>query len=160
MTEIFEVRNRTPAEIVQLLQTAARRGGRGQGAAAASGPCSRCPIPAPGKFGGRGRGRFASSTVVGGATGPMMLIPEPKFNWIIAKASAEDMQEIRKWIERLDQPVPTVIGDDSLDKMENQNQVVQRFLKLKNSNPDRMSSILLPMMGPPDASLPERTPIR
>ena len=84
-----------------------------------------------------------------------MLISEPKFNWVIAKASSEDMQEIRKWIERLDKTEPTVVADDSLDKMENRNQVVQRFIKLEHSSPDRMSSILSPLLGPAGRMLPE-----
>ena len=55
-TEVFEIRNRTPAEIVQLLQMLLGGAGRGPGggAAATSGPCSRCPIPAPGSFGAGG----------------------------------------------------------------------------------------------------------
>ena len=84
-----------------------------------------------------------------------MLISEPKFNWVIAKASSEDMQEIRKWIERLDKTEPTVVADDSLDKMENQNQVVQRFIKLEHSSTDRMGSILSPLLGPAGRMMPE-----
>ena len=155
-TEVFEVRNRTPAEIVQLLQLLLGGAGRGPGGGGGS---FRTVLSVPdspsGDSGGRGRGRFASSTVVSSPRGSMILIAEPKFNWIIAKASAEDMQDIRKWIERLDQAVPTVVGEDSLDKMENKNQVVQRFLKLKNTSPDRMSSILAPMLGPTGRMLPE-----
>ncbi len=155
-TEVFEVRNRTPAEIVQLLQLLLGGAARGPGGGGGS---FRTVLSVPdspsGDFGGRGRGRFASSTVVSSPRGSIILIAEPKFNWIIAKASAEDMQDIRKWIERLDQAVPTVVGDDSLDKMENKNQVVQRFLKLKNTSPDRMSSILAPLMGPTGRMLPE-----
>jgi general secretion pathway protein D len=153
-TEVFEVRNRTPGEIVQLLQLLLGGAGRGPG-----GGSYRTVLSVPdsdsGGYRGRGRGGYASSTVVSGARGSMILIAEPKFNWIIAKASAEDMKDIRHWIERLDQPVPTVIGDDSLDKIENKNQIVQRFLKLKNSSPDRMSSILMPMLGPNGRLLPE-----
>ena len=40
---------------------AGRRGPR-PGRGRLSGPCSRCPIPAPGSFGARGRGGFASSS--------------------------------------------------------------------------------------------------
>ena len=155
-TEVFEVRTRTPGEIVQLLQLLLGGAGRGPGGGGGS---FRTVLSVPdspsGEYGGRGRGRFASSTVVSSPRGSMILIAEPKFNWVIAKASAEDMQDIRQWIEKLDQAVPTVVGDDSLDKIENKNQVVQRFLKLKNSSPDRMSSILMPMLGPTGRMLPE-----
>jgi type II secretory pathway component GspD/PulD (secretin) len=155
MTEVFEVRNRTPGEIVQLLQLLLGGSGRGPGGGGSFRTVLSVPDSPSGDYGGRGRGRFASSTVVSGARGSMILIAEPKFNWIIAKASTEDMQEIRSWIEKLDQPVPTVVGDDSLDKIENKNQVVQRFLKLKNTTPDRMSSILAPLLGPTGRVLPE-----
>jgi general secretion pathway protein D len=151
-TEVFEVRNRAPGEIVQLLQLLLG-GSRGPG----GGGFRTGPDSGFGEFRGRGRGGFASSSVVSGTRGPMVLIAEPKFNWVIAKAAAEDMQEIRKWIERLDKPEPTVVAGDSLDKMENRNQVVQRFLKLAHSNPDRMSSILTPMLGPSGRILPEQT---
>ena len=156
-TEVFEIRNRLPAEIVQLLQMLLGGGGRGPGGGGGSlRTVMSVPDSGSGEFRGRGRGGWASSVSLSSARGPMMLIAEPKFNWVIAKASAEDMQEIRKWIERLDQSVPTVVAEDSLDKIENKNQVVQRFLKLKYSSPDRMSSILMPMLSPNGRLLPEQ----
>ena len=153
-TEVFEIRNRTPAEIVQLLQMLLGGGGRGPGGGGFRTVLS-VPDSGSGEFRPRGRGGFASSSVVNGTKGPIMLIAETKFNWVIAKASSEDMQEIRKWIERLDKTEPTVVAADSLDKMENRNQVVQRFIKLEHSSTDRMGSILSPLLGPAGRMLPE-----
>jgi type II secretory pathway component GspD/PulD (secretin) len=105
MTEVFEVRNRTPGEIVQLLQLLLGGAGRGPGGGGGS---FRTVLSVPdspsGEYGGRGRGRFASSTVVSGARGSMILIAEPKFIWIIAKASARTCRRSasgsRNWIRR------------------------------------------------------------
>jgi type II secretory pathway component GspD/PulD (secretin)/beta-lactamase regulating signal transducer with metallopeptidase domain len=33
---------------------------------------------------------------------PIVFIPEPRRKWIIAKASVEDMKQVRRWIEQLD----------------------------------------------------------
>jgi general secretion pathway protein D len=109
----------------------------------------------PSKGKGKSSSSPASSLVIGGGQNAVMLIAEPKFNWIIAKAAAEDMQEIRKWIERLDQPVPTIAAEDSLEKIENKAQVVQRFVKLTHSSPERMLSLLMPLLGPAGQAVPE-----
>ena len=77
----------------------------------------------------------------------MLLIPEPRFSWIIAKASSEDIGQIRTWIEKLDKPVPTVTEEESLDKIENRNQIVQRFIKLKHCTVGHMIEIMSPMIG-------------
>jgi general secretion pathway protein D len=44
--------------------------------------------------------------VVGTSQFPIVLIPEPKRRWIIARASAEDMKRISEWIEKLDKEEP------------------------------------------------------
>ena len=142
VTEIFEVRNRAPGEVVQLLQTLLSEG------PARGGPQSWRGLPAAGRPGQDRKGAgAASSVVVGGSRKPMLLIPEPRFSWIIAKASAEDIEEIRTWIGKLDRPVPTVTEDESLDKIENRNQIVQRFIKLKHCPIGRMVQIVSPMVG-------------
>jgi general secretion pathway protein D len=141
VTEIFEVRSRAPGEIVQLLQTLLSEGPARGGAQSWRG------LPAPGRQGQRGAGGAASSVVVAGSRRPMLLIPEPRFSWIIAKASSDDLSQIRTWIERLDRPVPTVTEEESLDKIENRNQIVQRFVKLKHCPIARMVEIISPMIG-------------
>ena len=155
-TEIFEVRNRPPAEVVQLLQIVLSGTGRGARGGGSFRTVLSVPDPSSDTPFRRGRGGpGAASAVINGNRSPMILIAEPKFNWIIAKASTEDMQEIRTWLERFDQPVPTVAAGESLDKIENKNQIVQRFIKLEHTTPDRMGSILAPMLSPSGRMLPE-----
>jgi len=48
----------------------------------------------------------ATSVVVGTTRGPVILIPEPRRKWIIAKASAEDLKQIKEWVNRLDMEEP------------------------------------------------------
>jgi len=48
----------------------------------------------------------ATSVVVGTARGPVVLIPEPRRKWIIAKASAEDLKQIKIWVNKLDVEEP------------------------------------------------------
>ena len=48
----------------------------------------------------------AESVVVGTTRGPVVLIPEPRRNWIIAKASAEDLKQIKEWVNKLDMEEP------------------------------------------------------
>ena len=46
---------------------------------------------------------------------PIVLIPQPTYNWIIAKASAEEIKQIGQWIKKLDIKKSTM-GLDPLDK--------------------------------------------
>ncbi len=48
----------------------------------------------------------ATSVVVGTTRGPIVLIPEPRRKWIIAKASAEDLKQIKIWVTKLDMEEP------------------------------------------------------
>ncbi|HSV99024.1 MAG TPA: secretin N-terminal domain-containing protein [Sedimentisphaerales bacterium] len=147
VTEIFEVRNRAPAEIIQLLQTLLSDGaGRGSTQSWRGGPAPAKQAQDASAGGRKGSGS-ASSVIVGGSRKPMLLIPEPRFSWVIAKASSDDLVQIRAWIERLDRPVPTVTEEESLDKIENRNQIVQRFIKLKHCTAGRMAEIISPMIG-------------
>ncbi len=48
------------------------------------------------------------STIIEGPTGgPIVLIPEPRQNWIIVRCSSEDMDIVKQWIQKLDikQPI-------------------------------------------------------
>ena len=143
VTEVFEVRNRAPGEIVQLLQTLLSDGSARGSAQSWRG------LPGPGRQGQdrRGSAAAAAPVIIGGSRKPMLLIPESRFSWIIAKASAEDLEQIRSWIQKLDRPVPTVTEEESLDKIENRNQIVQRFIKLRYADVGRMAEIVSPMIG-------------
>jgi general secretion pathway protein D len=76
-----------------------------------------------------------------------LLIPQPTYNWIIVKATAEDIKKIGEWIEKLDREVPTLYVDQPLDNIENKNQVVQKFFKLKNYSPSQMTQVVGPLLS-------------
>ena len=90
----FEIEYGDPLEIVQVLEfildTENRSRSRGPGA----------PKPSGSKPGSGAKP--ATSVVVQRGDIPVRLIPIPKHNWIIARASAEVMEQITKWITQLD----------------------------------------------------------
>ena len=126
ITEIFEVRYGDPSEIVQMLnillagggssRTSGRssdsnrresdRGGYGGGGFFGPRPnpepsaSSSSPSKKPSSTGP------ATSVIVGTIEGPVILIPEPRRKWIIARASPKVMEQIRIWIEKLDKEEP------------------------------------------------------
>ena len=109
VTEVIEVSYGDPSEIVQMLnillgETVGRSRryygsrdmrGRTSGAVSPSGP--------PKKGDSKGQ---ATSVVITGGDVPVVLIPEPRRKWIIAKASANDMKLIKEWIKKLDKDEP------------------------------------------------------
>jgi len=111
VTRIFEIEfGGDASEIVQMLNILLGEGG-GSSSRGSSYDRDRArgggryyprpnPQPVPSRSGS------AANVVVGTGTGPIILIPEPRRNWIIARASAEDMERIAEWIERLDKEEP------------------------------------------------------
>ncbi|MBN1817355.1 MAG: hypothetical protein JW828_08335 [Sedimentisphaerales bacterium] len=103
--QIFEIQNGDPAEIVQLLQiilsggTQSSGGGQDRSRGRPSDSDSRSS---------RSEGRPGATTVNPASTVtisteiPIRLIPMPKQNWIIARASERDMDLIESWIKKLD----------------------------------------------------------
>ena len=150
-TEIFEVRQRSPDEIITLLETVLGYGKHGgQRDSRQPSPADSAAAPArrsaPG-YPGVPSSASGVSTVIdrpGGRT--VVLVPEAKQGWIIAKAPPADMAEIRKWIERLDRPMTTVTSDTPLSTIENKNQVIQRCLKLHSYSASQMGEIVLPLL--------------
>ncbi|MHC4396096.1 MAG: secretin N-terminal domain-containing protein [Planctomycetota bacterium] len=118
VTEIFELDHGDPAEIVQLLrkllgdeQSSTSRTGRSQRRTTGRGarPSSSRPGPRPPSPSPAAKSKTegaATSVVVSSSRTPIVLIPDPKRKWIIAKASAEDIKQIDLWIEKLDRPEP------------------------------------------------------
>ncbi len=149
-TEIFEIRHREPEEIVQVLQILLARniGPAGSGSVYVSRPLAGGTAARPRQraAGGQAGAGAATSIISGAGRAPILLVPESKFHWIIAKASPEDMNDVTRWIERLDRSVPTVTAAESLDTIENQNQVVQRFIKLHHYDLVRMAEVVQPLM--------------
>ena len=99
--EIFEIKNGDPSEIVQVLElilASSERRRKSSGSTPRPQPKKESkPKPKSG-----GDIKPASSTVITPSEIPIKLIPIPKQNWIIARASAEDMENIAEWIAQLD----------------------------------------------------------
>ncbi|MBL7185575.1 MAG: hypothetical protein ISS70_04565 [Phycisphaerae bacterium] len=132
-TEIFEIHNGNPDEIVALLEKLL--GGSG-GSSQRRGPFGRPPSRGSSSSGA------ATTVTVGTSRTPAILIPETVYSWVIAKATAEDLKEIGIWIEKLDKAVPTVLADQPLSSFENKNQVIQRFYRLQNYSSSQMAQVV------------------
>jgi len=154
ITEIFEIQHGNPTEIVELLQTLLGDGSssvRGTSRDRGRGPFSM-PRPGPlmsisSKSKSKSTGGAATSVTVGTSRTPAILIAQPTYNWIIAKATAEDLKQIGEWIKRLDKAVPTLFIDQPLASVENKNQIVQKFFKLENYSPSQMGQIIGPLLS-------------
>ena len=103
ITEIFEVRSGDPTEMVQLLRLllgGSPDGRRGQ-PLRRSGTTSR-----PASQSSGGSGKSATSVVIAAGDTPIILVPEPKRKWIIARGDPESIRQIGDWIEKMDQEQP------------------------------------------------------
>jgi len=119
VTDIIEVRYGDPSEIVQMLnillgETEGRstmrynryRDERDRRSRSSSSRSSSERSSSSTAKKTASTGDTATSVVVGTTRGPVILIPEPRRKWIIAKASAEDLKQIREWISKLDKEEP------------------------------------------------------
>lgn len=103
ITEIFEIRSGDPAEMVQLLRLLlggspdGRRGQPLRSGGATSRPASQSS---------GGSGKSATSVVIAAGETPIILIPESKRKWIIARSSSENIKQIGEWIEKMDREQP------------------------------------------------------
>jgi general secretion pathway protein D len=139
-TRIFDIKYGDPSEIVSLLKTLLSKGyvsSPSGGGSSGGGPKDKNP--------GKGGGAVTTVTI-GTSRTPAMLIPETTHKWIIAKATAKDMEQIAGWIDKLDKAVPTILVDYPLSEIENKNQVVQRFFRLKNYGSAQMADIITPLL--------------
>jgi len=117
VTDIIEVRYGDPSEIVQMLNILLgesqgistirnmryQRDSRGSSRPSSSSRTSSSSSTAKKTDSSQGS---ATSVVVGTTRGPIVLIPEPRRKWIIAKASAEDLKQIKVWVNKLDMEEP------------------------------------------------------
>lgn len=122
--EVFEIRHGDPRELVQLLKMLFGIDERGRSTRSGRSSSSRDRRD---RMRGTGRGgrpsgssssgrsssgrstttaAAATSVVISSSDIPIVLIPEPRHKWIIARASVEDMKQIRKWIAKLDREEP------------------------------------------------------
>ena len=90
--EVFQIVDGDPIEIVQVIELILDTERRDR---------SRGPSRPP-SSGGSSGSKAATSVVIQQGEIPVRLIPIPKHNWIIARASAEEMKQIAEWIKKLD----------------------------------------------------------
>lgn len=91
-TKVFKLESGDPTELVQVIQLILgnqRGGSRSRGGNQAKRPGSKDAAQ-------------ASSVLITSQDAPLLLIPEQRRKWIIAKGSPEDIKEVSKWIEELD----------------------------------------------------------
>ena len=154
VTDILEVRFGDPSEIVQMLNILLgetqgistlrynrfrdqnqRGGDRGSSSRSGSSrDSSERPQSSTAKKTDSGQGT-ATSVVVGTTRGPVVLIPEPRRKWIIVKASAEDLKQIKEWVNKLDMEEPVgseyeVVQLRYADPREVENSVGEGFREL------------------------------
>jgi general secretion pathway protein D len=117
-TAIIEVRHGDPSEIVQMLNILLgeiegrstlrynRDRDRYNRGSRSSSSRSSAQRTSSGSSGTSSKEGEATSVIVGTTRGPVVLIPEPRRKWIIAKASAEDLKQIKEWVTKLDMEEP------------------------------------------------------
>jgi len=156
-TRIFEIQYGDPSEIVALLKTLLSTGASSNSGVPGRGPSrpksGSGPPAGSSSSGSKSKdksqsktGGAATTVTIGTSRTPAILIPETTYNWIIAKATAEDMEQIAGWIDKLDKDVPTILVDYPLSTIKNKNQVVQRFFRLKNYGSAQMAEIVTPLL--------------
>jgi general secretion pathway protein D len=107
VTEVFEIRHGDPGEFVQVLRMLMGESADGRGRSSYSrtrpsfSPVSRSSSP-PSRGSSGGPAKTATVVTIGAGETPIVLIPEPKHKWIIARGSTEDVKQIGEWIEKLD----------------------------------------------------------
>ena len=107
VTEVFEIRNGDPAEIVQLIEMLMGEGINTRSRSRDRLRRYRDTSSLRGKRSGGSakpnvKGGEAMTVTIESVDIPIVLIPEPSRKWIIAKGSVEDIELIRKWIIKLD----------------------------------------------------------
>ena len=98
VTQIFEIGQGDPAEIVQLLRvllSGQRGGSSGSGSSRSSSSYNRYGNRYPSRLGG-GSSQSGSAVVLSFSQHPVLLIPEPNRKWVIARASPDDMKVIEE----------------------------------------------------------------
>jgi general secretion pathway protein D len=154
-TRIFEIKYGDPLKIVTLLKTLLSSGISSSSSVpdrGPSGPKPQAGPPGPPSGGNPNQkkqsntGGTATTVTIGTSRTPAMLIPETTYNWIIVKATAEDMEQIAGWIDKLDKALPTIFIDEPLSTIENKNQIVRKFFRLENYGSAQMAQIVSPLL--------------
>ncbi len=111
VTRVFDIKYGDPSEIVQILQMLLGEDSTGSSSRNSNNRNNRNyqrfgPRPQPTPVKKTTSQGSAMSITVGTTRGPVVLIPEPRRKWIIARGSAEDMLRIEEWIKKLDREEP------------------------------------------------------
>ena len=123
VTRSIAVRYGDPAEIVQLIQMLLsaqgvgaagsssssnqnqQRGGRGRGGTTTTSVVISPFQTTSGSSSNRNtRGNQSTTNLVGASNIPIVLIPEPVSNQIIARGHPDDLDQIEQWVRQFDQP--------------------------------------------------------
>jgi general secretion pathway protein D len=123
VTEIFELKNADPGEVVQVLQLILTGGQDSSSRGRGSRDRGRRSTTSSSSSSSSEGAKSAASVVIASEEITATLIPMPKQGWIIARASAEDMKTIAEWIKKLDieeavKPEQTVIAVTYVDARE------------------------------------------
>ncbi len=110
ITEIFEIRNGDPVEIVELLKKLIN-------------------------------GRPDNGSIIEQGKQPIVLVPEPRRKWIIAKASPENMKQIGEWIEKLDREEPAPASLEQIDQQTIKPHEMQKIRQEYINNDPRVKSL-------------------
>ncbi len=151
--KIFELKYRSPTEIITLLQSILAENGTSSMPTNFAGRGGNVNTTANAGRGGAnargGRGATASPTAVsvGTTRASPMLIAETTNNWIIAKAVPEDMETISKWITNLDLPISTFTGETPLASFPNQNQKINYTFRLQYNTASQINQIITPFLS-------------
>jgi general secretion pathway protein D len=140
--EVFEILYGNPEEIVELLQVLVGDGS-GSTTQGRGGGSFRRPQRSDRPGGSSG----ATSVTVGSGQAQVTLIADTRNSLIIAKASSENMEQIRQWIKKLDKSVPTITAEYPLAAIENKNQMMQYFFRLQNYSPTQMAQVVTPLLS-------------
>ncbi len=114
VTEIFEIVYGDPAEMIQLLQMLLSEDGTAQTGRRSSQRRRTTSRTSRGRMTGGTGSVPARSVSVAATESPIILIPEPRRKWIIAKATVEDMKQIAEWIEKLDKKDPVTAESETV----------------------------------------------
>ena len=123
VTEIFELKNADPGEVVQVLQLILTGGQDSSSRGRGSRDRGRRSTTSSSSSSSSEGAKPAASVVIASEEITATLIPMPKQGWIIARASAEDMKTIAEWIKKLDieeavKPEQTVVAVTYVDAQE------------------------------------------
>ncbi|NQV31910.1 MAG: hypothetical protein HQ515_04405 [Phycisphaeraceae bacterium] len=130
---VVVVQYRDPAEIVQMVRMLFG----GQGTSRQGSSSNRGYNPYGNSRGSSSRGSSQPEPVKGPSGQPIFMFPMPQRQWIIVRASAQDMVTVKDWIEKL----------DTDEEMKSENETVQIRYADVGEVAERIETVLSEMSG-------------